>query len=107
MKQHITVEDLQKFNNEEQIKIATLFGQYGNCCNTGGESMNLGKLSERINIGKMLEILSKECKYINPMYYPKNWNGWFVDVVYPSGERSQKEYAELCDGLWEALKNVL
>lgn len=57
MKQHLAFEDLEKFSNREQIQIATLFGQYGNCCNTGGESINVGKLRGSITIGKLIECI--------------------------------------------------
>lgn len=107
MKQYITVADLEKFSNKEQLEIATLFGQYGNCCNTGGESMNLGKLSERITIGKMIEILESKFPTI------------YIENQLPAGLRDKIRYRvfqqgagqhygdNLCDALWNAVKDVL
>jgi hypothetical protein len=95
MKQYITVADLQKLNNDEQIQIATLFGQYGNCSNTGGESMNLGKLSERITIGKMMELLWENKV---PLTYTLVFNG--------TDERTH-HFEDLCDELWKEIKNIL
>lgn len=108
MKQRISVEDLQQLTNKEQIKIATMFGQYGNCCNTGGETINLGKLRERITIGHMIEILKNDDN-----------NGFSESGQYPLIIQDERSYVsiryrtetsfhkELCDALWSAVKSIL
>ena len=63
---------------------------------------------KKITIGKMFEILKgKGCKYINPMFYPERNNFWVIDVVFPNGDRYQEPNKELCDGLWESIKELL
>lgn len=106
MKQHITVKQLQKLSNKQQIKLATLFGEYGNCCNVGGETMNLGKLSDRINIGKMIEIIHKQ--YSEEMIMIMMHKGWSVTLCdYHGTDISNGEHEQLCNALWEVVKDII
>lgn len=102
MKQHISVEDIEKFSNDQQIKVASVFGQYGNCCNTGGESINIGKLVERITIGEMIEVLGKKMYSMTQVNETYNWHIVIGDW---NGKRIVKP--SLCDALWEAIKQNL
>lgn len=58
-------------------------------------------------IGSLMERLTKHVQYINPMFYPKNWTGWYVDVVFQDGSRMQAEFPELIDGLWKAFVKMV
>jgi hypothetical protein len=102
VKQHLAFEDLEKFSRKEQIDIATLFGQYGNCCNTGGESINIGLLRGKITIGAMIDVLTKQKDYIEISGpYDEGFFPWAVTT--PS-----REYVgnELCDTLWDAVLDL-
>jgi len=105
VKQCISVKQLEQLTNEQQIKVATLAGEYGNCCNTGGETMNLGKLSDKLTIGKMIEILSDNgITEISPVWdNDGNITGWSVDICDPD-KGGWFVQTELCDCLWEAVK---
>lgn len=85
MKQHVYVEDLEKLSNEQQIELATLFGEYGNCSRIGGESINLGRLHERITIGKMLKVIEK--RYEKFEIQPSNnlCVGYYIKTPYDEG----------------------
>ena len=104
MKQHVTYDDLFELTVREQIDIATMFGQYGNCSYVGGEKMNISKLSEKITIGKMIEVLiEKDKKCINIDRYEDYHTGeylWEFDDIYD-------EDKELCNILWTRIKKLL
>ena len=104
MKQHITAKQLKELSNEQQIRVATLAGEYGNCCNGGGETINLEKLSYRINIGKMIEIISNYVYDINTF----QGHGYWDTIVTVITEDEEKKYASewLCDALWECMKEI-
>lgn len=116
MKQHISVEQL-KLGFKQQKKIATLFGQYGNCVRNddeGNEYFNLGILAERISIGRMIEILcdSDFCFPSICLTESSKKSEWIVVGVYClSGSEKFRgktfEADELCDALWEAVKAVI
>lgn len=109
MKQHITVEQLQELTNKQQISLATLAGEYGNCCNTGGETMNLGKLRGKFTIGKMIEILDKHHSelYNRLEIYKNELDEWCIGLN-TGEELIWLEYNDdLCDALWEAVKKII
>lgn len=89
MKQCLSVEELNTLDFERQKKVATLFGQYGNCTRTdseGNEYFNLGLLAERITIGKMIEVLRKL-----GYNFEGDWGGILARYT-------------PCESLWECIK---
>ena len=112
MRQVVTVKQLEELTNKQQIKVATLAGEYGNCCHTGGETMNLAKLSDKFTIGKMIELL--ECNnsltlrhdYIIPGEIEFGLK-WIVKVFHDI-DCPIKYYdaEELVDALWKGIKEL-
>lgn len=114
MKQCIEVEQLKVLNFEQQKIIATLFGQYGNCVrndNEGNEYLNLGLLAERINIGRMFEIIDKSWFIeLNPPEMDSQYN-FELKIVERKDCKSKNDYIyeeeyyadELCDVLLDAI----
>ena len=100
IKQIVFPDKIRELNNEEQIKLATLAGEYGNCSNTGGETMNVGKFSDRLTIGKMIEILGDKFQFMQT----NNVDTWWV---YIEGTKNVFRKEQCVDALWEAIKYVL
>ena len=113
MKQNISIEQLNILDFKQQKNIATLFGQYGNCVRNdkdGNEYFNLGILAERINIGRMMELLEESCTVFNIMRYDDcNGKLWNIRGTLHRRENRFLETLEpeLCDALWEAIKHLL
>lgn len=104
MKRNIEVSQLKDFNFKEQKRIATFFGQFGNCIREDIDENNgsfaLGLLADRINIGTMFEKLSKY-----EMSFDKKELCHFSIVI----ERTKHTFIneELCDCLWECILFVI
>jgi len=92
MKQYITVEQLEELTNK----------QYNSIFGTLGDAVTMGDMSRAINIGKMIEILDDKISHIGPMNEFR-----CVDVYDDDGVAVEYFEKELCDALWEAVKEVL
>jgi hypothetical protein len=107
MKQHLSPEQISMYCDSLQIEIASLFGEYGNCCRTGGEEINYAKLSDKITIGRMLDILRE--KYQMIIYTVDEL--WCVQLLDLNDCGNDVDVAciwedglkELCDVLWKAI----
>lgn len=114
MRQSVKVEQLQELDFKKQKTLATLFGQFGNCVrldNDGNEYLNLGILSERINIGRMLEALDRDWFLeLNPPGMDSLYN-FQLKIIERKDCKDSMDYAyeekyfsnELCDVLFEAV----
>lgn len=109
MKQHVTVEQLKELTNKQQINLATLAGEYGNCCNTGGETINLGKLRGRFTIGKMIKILDyHHSELYNKLdIYKNDLDEWCIGLNIGEEIVLLAYSDELCDALWKAVKKII
>ena len=108
MKQHITREELNAFLevvNRENYNKDRYRKLYRHTCPNP-------VIHENLTIGKMIEILNNTCSNINiaPDWYDKD-NGWEVKVDIAIGKNEGKlkgtSEKELCDALWEAVKEVI
>lgn len=108
MKQHISANQLKQLDFKEQMKIATLFGEYGNCSRNdskGDEYFNLGLLSERITIGRMIEVLALDNIVVNIKATLMDTKDELQGFVLLDNTFYHKDFSakELCDALWNAI----
>ena len=97
MKQHITQIELGIFRVNNQDKYESLFNLLGYAF------IPIDRLAEMLTIGKMIEILEDYCERRLTIRKTDALD-WAVE----SEMGSYKKYEfELCDALWEAVKEVL
>jgi len=113
MKQHITVEQLEELEPEKYIKLVEK--EYGtSMCNKYAKIENCKRL---FNIGKLIEILEnkfdksysiefKKKSDFNDDYACGKYELFVLSSNY-GGVVLYKENDELCDALWQAVKEVL
>lgn len=97
MKQHITVEQLKELPLKSKQKLQTWWD-----INYKEETIILYEMQDGfdpiLSIGQMIEFLDEHNEY----------EDWWEDLFYPSGKDVLPKYdGELCDALWEAVKEVL
>lgn len=97
MKQHITEEQLNELTHEQNAKLHEWWGFPKGCVGHNRE------LSQLLTIGKLIEFLQiagisiykkPETEDAPQKYQVRTWDLRFVEL-------------ELCDGLWQAVKEVL
>lgn len=100
MKQNITTKQLNEAHPMDTLNLAVMLDI---SCNDYRNDNELDKMvSERITIGKMIEILGNDFKFISYHDEPDEW------VVNRMTHNSRSYRADnLCDALWEAVKEVL
>lgn len=101
MKQHITSEQLKEVDTSKLIKCFSkrVENAYAYAIDKYGEESAQYALQERVTIGKMIEILSN-IKQIEILQASKWWVMFADKSIKCSGN-------ELCDALWEAVKEIL
>ncbi|MFT9498048.1 hypothetical protein [Anaerosolibacter sp.] len=112
MKQHISNEQLKVLSWEEQKKIATIFGQFGNCSRNdanGDEYLILPMLAEKITIGKMIEVITKDNITVDIKTTTLDTEDGKKAFILLNNIFNVKSYSseELCDALWEAVKEIV
>jgi hypothetical protein len=110
MRQHVSSEQLKSFPWEEQKKIATAFGQFGNCSRIDGngeEYLILPMLAERITIGKMIERLNNHTSELSILYQLEVWQAKIL-IRDEKGEMVRVFCEdEVCDALWRAVQEIM
>lgn len=101
MKQCLSYGDLKDFHIKKIERIATKFGQYGNCFSEDGETCNLAKLSERITIGRLIEVINND---FSICMWHEGHKGW---VVTPIADWDDRKWIgeDLCTALWNVMKD--
>lgn len=106
IKHSITKEELNHFigldsddESSQEEKVNFLFRLFD-------ISKNEVLTNNEFTLSHLLEVVEQEANYMDFMYHPTHWKGYFVDVVFHNGERYQMEHEHLCDGLWEVVKRL-
>lgn len=101
MKQHITEKQLEELDESKYIELVEK--EYGtSSCNKHAKFENCKRM---FSIGKMIEILRNEVNGIEITQNGKLWNIRFrIGHIRAPGVWNCHE---LCDALWEAVKEVL
>ena len=97
MKQHITIEQWNELPPSGQVKIRKLW-------RNNGQEVNLLGVND-INIGQMIEFLDEQNENFDVIYRYKG--GWEVGSKDHNDILAFSDKEELCDALWEAVKEVL
>jgi hypothetical protein len=95
MKQHITDKQLNELSIDAKIKLRTWLLQ--NCPSKEDDYIQLANLT----IGQMIEFLKEHCKLVDTQSWIK-----YGSVIYGE-DKKNKQSEELCDALWEAVKEVV
>ena len=129
MKQRITVEQLQELTPEQQQKLRELWKpNYGDCACEVGESDYVEQYKDDpyrhvienaqnilnnslplLDIGQMIELLNNKRNQAEtleihaPIGLIDRWCVWYANGAFPK----RYETHELCDALWESVKEAL
>jgi len=114
MKQHITPKQLNELSEKGKSKLfvwLTKKGYHDGQCFMCGPDVHAGrrktvdKIKPLLSIGQMLEFLSDK----NNVKYPITIHERFLDwkVVSRGSNEVYTKGLELCDALWEAVKDIL
>jgi hypothetical protein len=106
MKQHITVEQLYEFiENENKGFIDKRIDAITDLV---GKHYSTADIAERMNIGKMLEILESKSNYTQQLIHEGGRYCISINLkqFYTTAWETEY-YNEPCDALWEAVKHVL
>lgn len=120
MKQHITIEQLNELTDKgrERLRewwkpktLGELFydPEHGYVAWNPSTPMKM-RIAEVeplpiLSIGQMIEFLGQKTIEIDA--YEQRWDSWAVGVWERDGMSIRHESSELCDALWEAVKEVL
>lgn len=102
MKQHITVDEINKLPIKSKNKLLTwIFDHHYEI-----PTEDFGGLTPDLTIGMMIEFISDH--EINPHFPHQEWHDYVIKEVQDCGD-IQIPYTseELCDALWEAVKEAL
>lgn len=102
MKQRITIEQLKELPEE---KLGHYMAIIGYKTNQVGVTFNDIEGMELASIGQMIEFLDKHIKdrSIHNFFYRTDGGAWELSDRF----KNQKHYDDLCDLLWEAVKEIL
>lgn len=115
MKQNITDEQFLSLSLEQSLKLMDILGYPQNDVSEDFYNNNkhiiarrFSHIIEKINIGKMFEILEEKTAYSQQLI---NEGGRYsIEInskgLYTTGWQT-KYYNEMCDSLWEAVKHLI
>ena len=106
MKQHITVEQLYEFIENERKGF--IDKRIDAITDLVGKHYGTNDVAEKMNIGKMIEILEEATHYSQQII--NECGRYSISVNEKAGYATgweTKYYNELCDALWEAVKSIL
>jgi len=97
MKQHITVEQLNDLDTRRLEKWLKWFEKKG--------GLTLGEDTTMMDVYRVSPDLC--CPYIGQMIEFLDENDFIITTIVSDWEYEDKEHGELCDALWEAVKEAL
>jgi len=100
MKQHITKEQFRELTPPEQEKLFRFF--FGDSYPVKGGFEVIDINPEYLTIGRMIEFLDA-----GGVVYSIEAHGKYWELFWDSAGGDEKIRGELCDALWEAVKEVL
>jgi len=103
MKQHITVEQLYEFIENEHKGF--IDERADAITDLVGKHYGIADIVEKMTIGKMIEILDE--KYGGMEYYYIGTDDTEICVLKLENALRDYKATELCDCLWEAVKGIL
>lgn len=107
MKQHITPKQLNELSSVSEKKLKKWYDNaygitlYGNCFPSNELTNPL------LSIGQMIEFLHEHFDEVDKGLWVRNINGCFWEVNKGATLRCIASKRELCDALWEVVKEVL